>query len=84
MDKAPFVSTIFAIVAFQASADGTHSHDLSTLPPDVAARVIELQKYGDRFESAIHGILAEATKPSWTFDGCGHDPAEIQHGEPQS
>ena len=84
MLKTPFVSTIFAVVAIQASADSAHTHDLSNLPSDVAARVIELQEYGDRFDATIHGILAEAIKPSWTFDGCGHEPVEIQHVEPQS
>ncbi len=84
MLKATFFSTIFVAVAIHASADSSHTHDLSNLPSDVAARVIELQKYGDRFEAAINGILAEAMKPSWTFDGCGHESSEIQQGEPQS
>ncbi len=84
MLKSTFFSTILVAVAIHASADSAHTHDLSDLPSDVAARVIELQKHGDRFEAAIDAIMAEAMKPSWTFDDCGHEPAEIQHGEPQS
>jgi hypothetical protein len=37
--------------------------------PDVS----HLRKYGDRFETAIRLIEAEAAKPSWGWDDeCGH------------
>ena len=45
----------------------------ASLPPDVARRVAELRRYGDRFTKAIRLIEAEAAKPSWAWeDECGH------------
>jgi hypothetical protein len=48
------------------------------LPPDVAARVAALRAYGDRFDSAIKLIEAEAAKPLWADYDCDtSDLAEI-------
>lgn len=77
MFKATIISTIFAAAAFQVSADPSNGHDLSILPADVAARVIELQKHGDRFEATIRAIFAEAMKPDWTFNDPGQKTPEI-------
>lgn len=77
MFKATIISTIFAAGAFQVSADPSNGYDLSILPVDVAARVMELQKHGDRFEATIRAIFAEAMKPDWTFEDSGQEPADI-------
>lgn len=84
MNKATLVSTIFVVSAAQASADSAHTHDLSKLSPDVSARVIELEKHGDRFDAVIHGILAEASKPTWTFDDNAREPVANKQDEPES
>jgi len=62
----------FILSAFIA-ASGSHLYaesgkpiDLSILPPDVAARVVQLQGYGDRYEKAIDAILAEWTRPDFS------------------
>ena len=56
------------------AASGSHLYaepgkplDLSVLPPDVAARVIQLQGYGDRYKKAIDAILAEWTRPGFSY-----------------
>ena len=61
-------TTIFAATVIQANADTDKKYDLSILPEDVAAHVLELQKHGDRFEAAIRAIFIEAMKPSSGFD----------------
>ena len=73
MFKKVFVSTLFATLTFQANAEPLKEHDLSVLPADVAARVVELQKHGERFEPAIRAIFAASAKPTWRFEGCEHD-----------
>ncbi|MFY0690473.1 MAG: hypothetical protein JXR14_00970 [Paracoccaceae bacterium] len=65
MIKATIISTIFAATAFQVTAEPSKKYDLSILPADVAARVIHLQQYGDRFETAIEATLAEWENPTW-------------------
>lgn len=77
MFRATIISTIFAAAAFQVSADPANGYDLSILPADVAARVIELQKHGDRFEATIRAIFVEAMKPDWTFYDSGQETTEI-------
>ncbi|AUH66934.1 hypothetical protein [Paracoccus zhejiangensis] len=77
MFRATIISTIFAVGAFQVSADPTNDYDLSILPADVAARVIEMQKHGDRFEATIRAIFVEAMKPDWTFEDSGQESADI-------
>ncbi|MFD1341261.1 hypothetical protein [Litorisediminicola beolgyonensis] len=77
MFRAPIISTLFAAAALQASAEPSDGPDLSILPEEVAARVIELQAHGDRFEDTIRAILAEARKPGWTFESPGEDAGEI-------
>ena len=84
MIKMTIISTIFATLALQASGEPLKEYDVSVLPADVAARVIELQRYGDRFEPAIREIIAEAMKPTWSFDNCGHDIALIAAVAPDS
>ena len=84
MIKTTIISTIFTTVAFQVSGEPLKEYDLSILPADVAARVIELQEHGDRFEPAIRAIFAAATKPAWAFDDCGHETARIAAVAPQS
>ncbi|PWJ21682.1 hypothetical protein [Jannaschia seohaensis] len=61
-------ATIFPATAIQANADTNKKYDLSILPADVAVRVVELQKHGDRFEAAIRAIFIAAVKPSSGFD----------------
>jgi len=73
MFKATIISTIFASAAFQVAAEPTNKQDLSILPPDVAARVTELQQHGDRFEPVIRAIFSEAMKPAWNFEDCDHE-----------
>ena len=68
MLKTIVTASFFAATAIQANADTNKKYDLSILPADVAARVLELQKHGDRFEAAIRAILIEAAKPSSGFD----------------
>lgn len=80
MFKSATISTFVTIVASQAAADTGKEYDLSTLPTDVAAQVVQLQQYGDRFEPAIRAIFAEHRKPCSSFDS-GFGPAETQ---PQS
>lgn len=84
MIKTTIISTIFATLAFQASGEPLNDYDLSVLPEDVAARVAELQKHGDRFEPAIRAIFAAATKPTWAFDDCGHETADVAAVAPQT
>ena len=84
MFKLTIISTIFAAVAFQTSAEPRAEYDLSVLPTDVALRVAELQKHGERFEPVIRAIFAEATKPAWGFDDCGHDAANAEAVAPHS
>ena len=64
MFKSTVISTVFAVSALQASAGSSSKFDLSILPPDVAARVIYLEQFGDRYETAIEATLAEWRKPS--------------------
>ncbi len=73
MFKATVIATLFSTAAMSAGADPAASDDLSVLPAEVAARVAELQAHGDRFAPAIRAILAEAQKPGWAFDDCGHE-----------
>ena len=84
MFKTTIISTIFAVAAFQTSAEPRNEYDLSALPADVAQRVAELQKHGERFEPVIRAIFAEATKPAWGFDDCGHDAANAEAVAPHS
>ncbi|AZQ68358.1 hypothetical protein EF888_15205 [Silicimonas algicola] len=77
MFRATIISTIFAAAAFQVSADPAKDYDLSILPAEVAAGVIELQKHGDRFEAAIRAIFVEAAKPDWTFGDSIQETTEI-------
>ena len=84
MIKMTIISTIFAAAAFQVSAEPISKHDLSVLPADVALRVAELQKHGARFEPAIRAIVAEAKKPTWGFDDCGHERADGAAIAPQT
>lgn len=77
MFRATIISTIFVAAAFQVSADPTNGYDLSIIPEDVAARVIEMQKHGDRFEATIRAIFIEAMKPDWTFEDSGQETSEI-------
>ena len=65
MFKATIISSIFAAAACQVSAEPVTQHDLSLLPADVAARVANLQQYGDRFQGAIEATLAEWSKPTY-------------------
>ncbi len=76
MFKATIISTIFAAAVLPAAAEPGNKYDLSILPTDVSERVTELLKYGDRFEPAIRAILSEATKPTWSFDGCAHEATD--------
>ncbi len=84
MFKLTIISTIFAAAAFQVSAEPINKHDLSILPADVALRVAELQKHGARFEPVIRAIVAEATKPTWNFDDCGHESLGVTVAANQS
>lgn len=65
MFKAILISTIFAAAAVQVSAEPGNRYDLSILPPDVAARVVYMQQYGDRFDAAIQATIAEWSKPAY-------------------
>lgn len=67
------ISTFFAAAAFQVSADPASKYDLSILPPDVAARVTYLEKYGERYDAAIRATLAEWSKPSYVDSETGYD-----------
>lgn len=64
MFKSLFLSAIFATAAMQALSEPHKPHDLSILPPDVAARVVHLQGYGNRFDAVINAIFVEWNKPS--------------------
>lgn len=93
MLKSAIITATFIAAASQATADSGDMHDLSVLPPDVAARVIHLQQYGDRFEATIEAIFAEWEKPAYANKGTAYDtsmlPPEVaarvidlqQHGE---
>lgn len=84
MFKSVFITTLFAFSAVQSSADTNDIYDLTNLPADVAAHVIELQKHGDRYDAVIREIFLEAAKPSWTFRDCEHDAVDAGHSEPGS
>ena len=84
MIKTTIISTMFATVAFHVSGEPLKSYDVSVLPEDVAARVAELEKHGERFEPAIRAIIAEARKPTWGFDDCGHDTSHLASFAPHS
>ena len=84
MFKKTIISTFFATLAFQVGAEPIKEYDISVLPADVAARVAELQKHGERFEPVIRAIVAEALKPTWGFNDCGHDTAHITAVAPHS
>lgn len=64
------VSTVIAIAGLRAGAEPQEGRELSALPPDVAARVVQLQRHGDRYEAAIEAIFAEWSKPA--SSGAGH------------
>jgi len=68
MFKTALISTIFAVAASQAVAGPATGNDVSMLPADVAARVIQLQQYGDRYQRAIDAIFAEHAKPAYTVE----------------
>ena len=84
MFKTALISTLFATVALQVSAEPLDHYDLSVLPADVAERVVELQKHGERFESAIRAIFTAAAKPAWGSDDCGHQTVDIASFAPHS
>lgn len=73
MLKTIIIPAIFAATAMQASAESGKTYDLSVLPPDVAARVFQLQQHGDRFERVIEATLAEWSKPSHSGAENGYD-----------
>lgn len=73
MFKAPLFSTLFAAVSIQAVAEPISRYDISGLPPDVAARVIMLEQYGDRFDAVIKGTLAEWSKPGYAPQETDYD-----------
>ncbi|RYH06444.1 hypothetical protein [Tropicimonas sp. IMCC6043] len=66
MFKATIISTFFAATAFQLAAEPDNRYDLSMLPADVAARVVQLQSYGDRYKTAIDAIFAKWSKPGYS------------------
>ena len=61
------------VAAVQASADPAKSNEFSKLPDAVAARVVDLQAYGDRFEPAIKAILVEWAKPAFVYTDVSYD-----------
>ena len=63
MFKTIALTTIIATAATLATAETEIKYDLSLLPADVAARVMQLQQYGDRFDATIVAIIAEHSKP---------------------
>lgn len=71
MFKTLLLSAAIAASVSHAMAEPRPSRDLSILPPDVAARVVYLQGYGERFEAAIDATFAEWAKPSAT--GAEHE-----------
>jgi hypothetical protein len=66
MFKTALISTIIVVAAYQANAGQANGSDLSVLPADVAARVMQLQQYGDRYQPVIDAIFAEHAKPTYT------------------
>lgn len=64
MFKTIALSVIIATAATVATAEPEIKYDLSLLPADVAARVWYLAQFGDRYEAAIEGTIAQWSKPS--------------------
>lgn len=71
MFKSLLLSAILATTAFPALSGPDVSRDLSILPADVAARVVQLQGHGERFQAAIDAIFAEWARPGHT--GAEHE-----------
>lgn len=69
--KTALLSTLVVLLAAPSFAEGTGT--TATLSPEVAQRVADLRKYGDRFEKAIRLIEAEAAKPTWGWVDCAHE-----------
>lgn len=84
MFRTAIISTVFAAAAVQVHADHIDSYDLSILPADVAERVVEMQRYGDRFEATIHAIFVEAMKPNWSPAESEPRDAKVAADTPQN
>jgi len=66
MFKFALMATLTAASTVAASAETTIS--TAQLSPEVAARVAQLQTYGDRYQAAIDAILAEAAMDGYRWE----------------
>jgi len=75
MTRIVFVAT-FIVACASAAWTQEDPHSDTQLPAELTQRIAELRSYGDRFEDAIRLIEAEAAKPDWGWDSCGHERRE--------